>query len=70
MKAFNLSLHERQSLAALRVICTMAGEGGEDALPDTWSHPNVLEPIMKGGNNFIEWVTMEGWNREHWGSQR
>jgi len=25
---------------------------------------------MKGGNNFIEWVTMEGWNPEHWGSQR
>jgi len=46
------SLKERQNLTELTVPCTIAGMGECDS-PATWSHPELLEKVIKDGNNGI-----------------
>jgi len=44
------SLKERHNLTELTVPCTIAGMGERDS-PATWSHPELLENVIKDGNN-------------------
>ena len=69
----SLKVNERHSLSMLRVIhrlsgltvmCTVAGEWGQLALPVMWSDPSSLEQVMKGQNNIkiLESATIKGQN--------
>jgi hypothetical protein len=44
----SLFLNESHSLTELRVICRIVGEWGEANFQATWSHHDLLEPVMKG----------------------
>jgi len=46
------------------VSCTIAGMGVGD-FPATWSHPELLEQVIKDGNNGINIGDHGGLNSEH-----
>jgi len=62
------SLKERHSLNKLTVSCTIPGMGEGDS-PATWSHPELLEQVIKNGNNGINIGDHGGLNSKHQGSQ-